>query len=148
MAVAIAADDHCLYLFEGRKPTGNWDLHITSTRFDEPRCLALISGCDRVVAVHGWQGEDESVYIGGLDPLRDSIQSHLEAVGIATGIHADPNMQGTNSNNICNRGRLGRGVQLEITSALRARFRRNSPPEFLAKFAAAVRGAIETADWL
>jgi phage replication-related protein YjqB (UPF0714/DUF867 family) len=53
IAAAIAADDYCLYCFEGRKCQGNRYLHITSTHFDEPQCLTLISGCDQVVAVHG-----------------------------------------------------------------------------------------------
>jgi phage replication-related protein YjqB (UPF0714/DUF867 family) len=149
IAAAIAADDYRLYRFEGRKRRNNCDLHITSAQFDEPECLALISGCDQVVAIHGCQGNEERVYMGGLDLcLRDSIQARLEAVGIATGSHDDPNLQGTNSKNICNRGRRGRGVQLEITSALRshlAAIGSSEGAQDLLTFAAAVRMAIDTA---
>ena len=53
------ADDYCLYRFEGRKRRENRDLHVTSTHFDEPECLPLISGCDQVVAVHGCQGDEQ-----------------------------------------------------------------------------------------
>jgi hypothetical protein len=104
IAVAIAANDYCLYRFEGRKRRENRDLHDTSTHFDEPECLTLISGCDQVVAVHGCQGDEQLVYIGGLDlDLRDAIRGRFEAVGIITGIHDDPDLQGINSKNICNR---------------------------------------------
>jgi len=145
IAAAIAADDYCIYQFEGRKRRKNCDLHITSKHFDEPECLALISGCDRVVAIHGCRGDEESVYMGGLDLcLRDSIQARLDAVGIATGSHHDPNLQGTNSKNICNRGRRGRGVQLEITYALRSRLTATEGAQALLTFAAAVRMAIDT----
>ena len=43
LASAIAARDHSLYAFEGLKRADNLDLHVTSTRFDEPQCLALIA---------------------------------------------------------------------------------------------------------
>jgi phage replication-related protein YjqB (UPF0714/DUF867 family) len=75
IAAAIAANDYCLYRFEGRKPRENRDLHITSTHFDEPECLTLISACDHVVAVHGCEGEEQVVYMGGLELcLRDAIR--------------------------------------------------------------------------
>jgi len=147
IAVAIAAGDYCLYRFEGRKRRENRDLHITSTHFDEPECLTLISGCDQVVAVHGCEGHEQAVYMGGLDlGLRDAIRDSFDAVGIITGIHNDPDLQGINSKNICNRGRRGRGVQLEITYGLRSDLMATAPSEgapTLATFAAAVRTAID-----
>ena len=52
IARAIAGDDFNLYLFEGLDASGSFeDLHITSHRFDEPACLALIADCDDVIAV-------------------------------------------------------------------------------------------------
>ena len=36
LARAVARDDHPFYLFEGLKPQGNRDLHISSGRFDDP----------------------------------------------------------------------------------------------------------------
>ena len=98
--MAIAANDYCLYRFEGRKRRENRDFHVTSTH----ECLTLISGCDQAVAVHSCQGDAQLVYIGGLDlDLRDAIRGRFEAVGIITGIHDDPDLQGINSKNICNR---------------------------------------------
>jgi phage replication-related protein YjqB (UPF0714/DUF867 family) len=42
IARKIAGADFSFYAFEGRKKQHNKSLHITSTRFDEPICLALI----------------------------------------------------------------------------------------------------------
>ncbi|MFO1434843.1 MAG: poly-gamma-glutamate hydrolase family protein [Gammaproteobacteria bacterium] len=54
IARAIAGDTHHLYLFEGLKPRGNLNaLHITSRRFDEPRCLELVARSETVISVHG-----------------------------------------------------------------------------------------------
>jgi hypothetical protein len=46
IAAAIAADDCCLYRCEGRKR------NITSTHFDEPECLALISCSELLVRLN------------------------------------------------------------------------------------------------
>src|SRR5262249_61887052 len=53
LADAVAGATHSFYTFEGLKPSGNRDLHITSTRFDEPMCLSLIGASDVVVTLHG-----------------------------------------------------------------------------------------------
>jgi phage replication-related protein YjqB (UPF0714/DUF867 family) len=147
IATKIAADDYCLYCFEGRKPRDNWDLHITSTHFDEPQCLTLISRCDRVVAIHGCNGQQPIVYMGGLDQcLLDAIRNHFDEVGILTGTHNNPDLQGIHSKNICNRGRRGQGVQLEVSYGLRSALIAIVPSEgtlSLATFAAAVRSAID-----
>lgn len=120
IARAVAAGDHNLYLFEGLDENGSFDtLHITSHRFDEPQCLRLVSRCDTVVAIHGCSGDTERVMLGGRD---ERLIAHLEAaideagVNVASRHHPYP---GRHVRNICNRGRRGRGVQLEMTDALR-----------------------------
>jgi phage replication-related protein YjqB (UPF0714/DUF867 family) len=147
IATKIAANDYCLYRFEGRKPQNNWDLHITSSRFDEPQCLTLISVCDHVVAIHGCEGKEPVVYMGGRDLcLLNAIRDRFDAVGIPTGMHRNPDLQGIHSKNICNRGRRGRGVQLEVTYGLRSSLMAMAPSEgelSLATFAATVRSAID-----
>jgi len=120
IARAIAAEDFNLYLFEGLDAAGSFDvLHITSHRFDEPGCLNLISRCETVVAIHGCGGSEERVMLGGLDrELVNSMERAIRDTGIAVSSqdHAYP---GTHSMNVCNRGRSGRGVQLEMSDALR-----------------------------
>jgi phage replication-related protein YjqB (UPF0714/DUF867 family) len=136
IATAIAAAEHNLYLLEGCRPAYNYrTLHLTSHRFDEPQCLALISGCERVVTVHGCDGEDPVVLIGGLDKvLAASVAESLSRAGIlaATAGHRFP---ATNADNVCNRGATGRGVQIEVPH----RLRRGEP---VAIVAAAVRSAL------
>ena len=89
---AIAHDDLSLYLFEGTKANGNSDLHITSTRFDEPQCLQLLKVVVEVaVPVHGEGGDREVVYLGGRNrQLAERLGSHLETHGFLVQRHASP----------------------------------------------------------
>jgi len=135
----IIADQDChLYLFEGRRFWHNYRaLHLTSHRFDEPDCLALIQQCRHVVAVHGCAGDQPEVLLGGLDhDLKHQIAESLQAADIptSTGGHRFPAIHPLN---IANRGATGRGVQLEITHPLRR------DPVHLERVARAVRQALK-----
>ncbi len=120
IATALAADDFNLYLFEGLDDAGTFDtLHITSHRFDEPRALELVAAADHVIAVHGCSGAAAQVMLGGRDEaLIERLAGALDplAVDVRTDDHPYP---GTHARNICNRGRLARGVQLELSDGLR-----------------------------
>ena len=120
IARAIAGEEFNLYLFEGIKKQRNYAaLHVTSRRFDEPECLELLSNCSFVISIHGCVGCDECVFLGGLDHcLKDKVAAGLRQAGI--NIQNDGHhFQATDANNICNRGQSNRGVQLELTKALR-----------------------------
>jgi phage replication-related protein YjqB (UPF0714/DUF867 family) len=119
---AIASEDLSYYLFEGVKGSGNCDLHITSTNFDEPQCLELLKKAEIVITVHG---EDDSkkkvVYLGGLNKtIRNNIRNVLKRRRFSVKEHED--MQGLDTRNICNIGHFGAGVQLELTKGLRCTF--------------------------
>ena len=121
IARLIAGDEHRLYLFEGLRTTGdNFDcLHLASHRFDEPRALDLISRCDTVVAVHGYAAPGPDVLLGGLnEKLKRDVAQALAEIGFSylTDGHRFP---GTDPRNICNRGRSGAGLQLELSEGLR-----------------------------
>lgn len=120
IARAVAGTEHSLYLLEGRLPTRNYEhLHLSSSRFDDPRCLRLIAACTRVVTVHGCNGLDENVLLGGLDTvLKARIAAALTAAGVPcqTDGHRFPGRQPAN---ICNRGATGMGVQVELTDPVR-----------------------------
>jgi len=121
VARLIAGEEHALYLFEGLRTTGdNFDrLHLGSHRFDEPRALNLISGCDTVVAVHGYAASGPDVLLGGLnEKLKRDVALALAKFGLTYLIdgHRFP---GRDPRNICNRGRSGEGLQLELSSGLR-----------------------------
>jgi phage replication-related protein YjqB (UPF0714/DUF867 family) len=106
LAEAIAGGDFSFYAFDGIKPAGSGNLHITSTRFDEPKCLALVRLSPQVISIHGEESEAQTVFLGGLGAeasvrLRDS----LKASGFRVEIHDDPSLQGRNAANICNRAK-------------------------------------------
>jgi len=84
IADGIADEELSLDAFEGLKSNGNKDLHITSTRFDEPTCLILIGRSDVVVTIHGENSEadGEGVFLGGLDDdLGPRVRTALDARG-------------------------------------------------------------------
>jgi len=119
IANAIANSTFSFYAFEGIKSRGNSILHITSICFDEPLCMQLIEKTDTVIAIHGCEGETESIYIGGLDRelvLRTSI--HLSSQGFVVSTDSKE-YSGEHAQNICNKGRSGKGMQIEITKGLR-----------------------------
>ena len=142
VASSIARDDFDLYCFEGLLPTGNFKiLHITSTNFDEPRCLGLIRGCDIVVSIHGLGEEGDVIYVGGLDiTLRDTIRESLEFAGFDARTDESAAHSAKNPLNICNKGFRRRGVQLEIENRLREALAESE--DRLRRFSDAVRKSI------
>jgi phage replication-related protein YjqB (UPF0714/DUF867 family) len=125
IARGIAGDDFGLYLFEGLLRAGNFAaLHLPSESFDEPECLAMLRSCDRVVSVHGCGLPGEVVLLGGRDEsLREAIAARLSAAGLACQ-NAPAGLAGADPRNLCNRGRSGKGVQLEVSMELRRSGRR------------------------
>ena len=120
IARAVAGSQFNLYLFEGIRESGNYAaLHLTSHRFDEPRCLELLSACDHVITIHGCRGDRPQVLLGGLDAeLKEKVYAAITAAGIEARLDGH-GFRAVHPRNICNRGRRGAGVQLELTSALR-----------------------------
>jgi phage replication-related protein YjqB (UPF0714/DUF867 family) len=120
IARQIAGSEHNLYLLEGRLPALNYEhLHLASSRFDDPRCLDLLSACDRVVTIHGCNGLEENVLLGGLDDvLKARIAAALKAADVP--VQGDGHrFPGRQPANICNRGATGMGVQIELTDPVR-----------------------------
>ncbi len=141
IAAAIAGDDYSFYCFEGLK-TDSRPLHIESHLFDEPRALQVVQKADVVITIHGQiDQKEEFVMVGGLnDSLRSEITRELEGAGFQTRVPTE-RLMGTDSQNICNRGKLRRGVQLEVSRKVRDLLRTDENE--LQKFAGAVRNAIQ-----
>jgi phage replication-related protein YjqB (UPF0714/DUF867 family) len=148
VAKEVAGEDLSLALFEGIKiEGGNKRLHLTSTKFDEPRCVKLVLEADAVIAIHGEASAESSIFLGGRDVhLGAQLKAALQRNGYAVKAHRSPNLHGLSAANICNRGRRGAGVQLELSHGLRREFfksltaeGRKNPMDELFKFAAAVR---------
>jgi phage replication-related protein YjqB (UPF0714/DUF867 family) len=138
---AIAGTDYSLYSFEGLKENGNSVLHLESHFFDEPRALKTVETADVVITVHGQMNQvDEFVMIGGLHTsLRLEIERQLEAAGFQPRPPAG-GLMGADPQNICNRGKLRQGVQLEVSRKVRDLLREDR--NRLGVFAEAVRRAI------
>ncbi|KUF18470.1 poly-gamma-glutamate hydrolase family protein [Streptomyces silvensis] len=114
--------DH--YEFAGIKASGNTDLHITSTNFDEPNCVALVAASVRTLSFHGYQGTDgvAATALGGLDTVRrDRVSDALTAAGF-TVVTAPQEISGSDPANICNLNASSAGVQLEMSRQQRADF--------------------------
>jgi len=150
IAREIAGDDFSFADFAGIKSSGNARLHLTSTNFDEPRCLKLVHAASEVLAIHGEESARPVVFLGGKDhELGARIGATLIAAGFTVQTHQDPELQGVAAYNICNRGRTGAGVQLELSRGLRALFFENlkaagrkNPTSELPRFASAIRQAL------
>jgi len=121
VAKAIAGQRFSLYCFEGLKQRGNHLLHVTSTRFDEPSGIQLGEDADVIVSIHACRNSRSLTYVGGLhQPLKDRIGEALTRAGFAAQ-EDDTDHSGSDPRNICNRGRLSQGVQLELSVGLRRR---------------------------
>ena len=142
IAEAIAGENYSFYSFDGLKPEGNSILHIESHLFDEPRALQAAKKADVVITVHGQLDHEEGfIMVGGLNvDLRSEIRRRLEADGFQTRTPSE-GLQGTDPENICNRGRLKGGVQLEVSRKERDLLKTDK--ERLERFVSAVRKAIE-----
>ncbi|MFJ2701893.1 poly-gamma-glutamate hydrolase family protein [Streptomyces sp. NPDC087428] len=122
--VAQAGARMAYYEFQGLKTSGNGDLHITSTNFDEPLAVALVTATRRCLSFHGFVGTDgvPETALGGLDTaLVASLTATLTAAGFRV-ITTPSEIGGTDPANICNRTSSGAGVQLEMSRALRDSF--------------------------
>ncbi len=141
VAEAIAGIDYSFYSFEGLK-TDSRMLHIESHLFDEPRALQAAQKADVVVTVHGQLNQkEEFVMVGGLnDSLRSKIATQLHAASFQTRPPTE-GLMGSDPMNICNRGRLRQGVQLEISRKVRDVLRHDS--NHLRLFSDAIRKGIQ-----
>ena len=119
IAESVAGSDFSLYCFRSKLGWGQTNLHITSHKFDDPDCVALVARHPWAVALHGCSQGGERVFIGGRDQaLMDDLARALQHAGIQTEIsgHAYP---GQHPNNICNRSASNAGAQIEMTMPFR-----------------------------
>lgn len=142
IAEALAGDEMSFYSFEGCKRSNNRSLHITSTRFDEPRCLNLIANAKIAIAMHGRKDKAApAIWLGGLNSV---LIDHL-SVGLEDGRYqtakAEEGLAGRDARNICNRATSGAGAQLEIPPSLRAQFLQN--PRKMQHFTDTLRNSIQ-----
>jgi phage replication-related protein YjqB (UPF0714/DUF867 family) len=99
------------------------ELDITSAHFDEPLCKALIAVADRVIAIHGQNGNQDAALLCGRDLVTiPRLRQSLEQDGFHMEVGGSSQLQGRSAENICNCGAQGRGVQIEICDGMRRTF--------------------------
>jgi phage replication-related protein YjqB (UPF0714/DUF867 family) len=126
IADAVAGYEHTFYAFKGIKKSGNSVLHISSNRYDEPTGLKVSKNALVVVSIHGSKDKNEIVSIGGKnDNLKMKIMDSLRKNRFKAVISVSEGFRGICPENICNRCRSGKGVQLEISRGLRERIFEN-----------------------
>ena len=120
IADIIAGCDYTFYAFNGLKKKGNKILHINSNNFDEALGLKTSKNALITISIHGSKDKTERIHIGGKNQeLKQRILYALRTDGYEAAISKVPGLRGIKPENICNRCKSGKGVQLEISRGLR-----------------------------
>lgn len=154
LAWAVAGTELNIATFDGQKSSCNKVLHITSTRFDEPRCLDVVTKSEFVLAIHGESCPEPIIYVGGLDDIvACEIRGALDSGCFATDVN--PALPGKCPQNVCNKGIRKRGVQLELSRGVRETFfkslssgGRKTTTEAFDRFVTSVRSGLHSAGCL
>ncbi|WP_162992614.1 poly-gamma-glutamate hydrolase family protein [Bacillus velezensis] len=109
------------YLFEALKTRGAFDLHLTSTNFDEPQALEMLKEHEFTLSLHGYASNDRHVLVGGTDRDKaEAITSTLNNAGYSAELLDEgTRLSGSNPNNISNKNKTGKSIQLELSTGLR-----------------------------
>jgi len=121
----IAGTTYSYYLFEGLKSSGNGDLHITSTNFDEPNALRMVAEASYCLTLHGYADSlKKHTLIGGADHnVKLQVYNKLIAAGFSAELLDEADrLSGSDPDNIVNKDKRGMGVQLELSTAQRNAF--------------------------
>jgi phage replication-related protein YjqB (UPF0714/DUF867 family) len=149
LARFIAGDKHSYYSFVSRKPVDNADLHVTSSKWEDPASLSVVRNALKVISLHGAGDLTEKVFLGGLDKeLGGFVQKELMEKGFHVEAFNTAKFAGDSRYNIVNRGATGQGLQIEISRGLRMKMfeggltDRTTPTELFHKFAEAITAAL------
>lgn len=141
IAKNIAGRKHSCYLYEGLKPKNNWSLHTSSTKYSEPTALRMAKEKEIILTIHGCKETRKFAVVGGLHiELASSIISNLKENSFLINPANQRRFPARNPDNICNKGKSGRGVQIEISSGLRSELVKNRSR--LDSFSSAINEAI------
>lgn len=137
----IAGDDYTYFDFSGTKSGDNSILHVTSSRYFDPKLDEIIGCAELVISIHGFRSDEELILLGGRDlEKRSELLKALEANNFPVEI-ALPPLAGMHTDNLCNRGRHGKGIQIEISAPLRSSFDKSDPK--MKAFCGVIRSLLE-----
>lgn len=122
--------DFSYYSFTGKGKKCK-DLHITSTRFDEPTLTEYLAKHKFAVSFHGMTNTmknkfNADIFLGGLDKkLRQKIKTNLNKHGFSVATSKDyptSTLAAHDKNNVTNKCTRGQGVQIELSESIRKTF--------------------------
>lgn len=146
---------YAYWLFEGLLSSGNGDLHVTASNYDEPVATGLIQRSKRCLSLHGCldtQAPNLAIQVGGLDAeFRNILVEELLASNILAEVTTDEMLDGDLLDNICNKTTIGGCGQLEIPTSIRNSWystntraeRKNTTTSAFWNFCGALRRALE-----
>ncbi len=157
--LATSGQVHDYWMFEGLRSSGNSELHVTSANCDDHVARSLAGGSLNAIGLHGCKESQaglpdgtQAVLVGGRNTtLKSRLITRFTAAGVrAIDAATVPDLNGDDPDNIANRTLLGKGAQLEITTAVRlAMFgtntradRKNTTKPIFWSFVNATRAAI------
>jgi phage replication-related protein YjqB (UPF0714/DUF867 family) len=123
LALDLAGTHHSYYIFRSHLPVESNQLWLTSTKYDDPSLMNLLTKSKTVLSIHGCEdpvpgAPDSLLYIGGRDRAgRKLLMATLREAGIPCFI--DRVFPGIHPLNPCNRGESKAGIQLELTRTFR-----------------------------
>ncbi|MGF0223960.1 poly-gamma-glutamate hydrolase family protein [Bacillus velezensis] len=115
------SEAYSTYLFEALKTPGAFDLHLTSTNFDEPQALEMLKGHEFTLSLHGYASNDQHVLVGGTDREKaEAITNTLNNAGYSAELLDEgTRLSGSSPNNVANKNKTGKSIQLELSTGLR-----------------------------
>ncbi|MBK7969249.1 MAG: poly-gamma-glutamate hydrolase family protein [Bacteroidetes bacterium] len=125
---------YSVYMFNGKGDKCK-ELHITSTSFDEPKLVKLLSRHQYSISFHGMTDYlakqiQADIYIGGLNKnLIKATAKNLNINGFSVKSNLtfkNQRLGGTEIDNITNRCKSNMGMQIEISGNLRQKFFKGS----------------------
>lgn len=130
------------FIFRGTRRDGCYDtLHVTSTNYDEPRCLGMAENAVLAVSIHGCCGDGNFIEVGGGNTHAvDDLIRYLVHAGFRSK-PASAAKSGSDERNFVNKAH-NKGVQLELTDGFREFLFSNYPTKpriNLATFPAFIR---------
>ena len=118
LARAVAGESFSFYAFRSLDPTKGRLHHVTSHRFDEPQCLALVKRSRIALSIHGHDGAPPWVFPGGRNAaFRKVVMDALITKEVP--VRFSPRLMGLHPRNVVNLPEAA-GVQIEFTWGLRS----------------------------
>ncbi len=119
LVTEIAGETFDYFVFHGMMKKNCFrTLHVSSTRYDEPNCLRMARSSLLAVAIHGCDGWEEYIEIGGGNAeWAADLHSQLRRLGYPAG-RAGKNHRGDDEKNFVNAA-VYKGVQIELSAGFR-----------------------------